>query len=98
MKYHNKSLEVLVLNSETKDFYRETPVSIMQKIAPIYKDPDFNNGRAHFLASEKRIAGRSFGTYGFNLTVIWLMCTILYVALYFDWLRKLLMLTVQLKR
>jgi ABC transport system ATP-binding/permease protein len=98
MKFHNKSLEVLVLNSEVKDFYRETPVGIMQKIAPIYKDPDFNNGRAHFLASEKRIAGRSFGTYGFNLTVIWLMCLTLYAALYYDWLRKLLMLTVRLKR
>ncbi|MEI6048706.1 MAG: ATP-binding cassette domain-containing protein [Bacteroidota bacterium] len=93
LKYHNKSLEVLVLNSEVKDFYRETPVSIMQKVAPVYKDPDFNNGRAHFLASQKRIAGRSFDTFWFNLSVIWLMCTTLYLSLYFDWLRKLLSIT-----
>jgi hypothetical protein len=46
MKYHNKSLEVLVLNSETKEFFRETPYGYMQKIAPIYKEPDFSNGRA----------------------------------------------------
>jgi hypothetical protein len=39
MKYHNKSLEVLVLNSETKEFYRETPYGYMQKIAPITRIP-----------------------------------------------------------
>ena len=80
----------MVLNAEAKDFYRETPVSIMQKAAPIYKDPDFNNGRAHFLASQKRIAGKLFDTFWFNLSVIWLMCLALYLALYFDWMRKLL--------
>ena len=93
MKYHNKSLEALVLNSEAKDFYRETPVSIMQKVVPVYKDPDFNNGRAHFLASQKRIGGKSFDTFWFDLSVIWLMCMVLYFALYFDWLRKLLTIT-----
>ena len=93
MKYYNKSLEVLVLNSEARDFYRETPVGIMQKVAPVFKDPDFNNGRAHFLASQKRIAGKSFDTFWFDLYVIWLMCMALYLALYFDWLRKLLAIT-----
>ncbi|MFZ5431566.1 MAG: ATP-binding cassette domain-containing protein [Bacteroidota bacterium] len=90
MKYHNKSLETLVLNSETKPFFRETPYGYVQKIAPIYKDPDFNFGRAHFLASEKRLLGNLYGTPGFNLVVIWLMSAFLYVALYFDWLRKLI--------
>ncbi len=98
MKYHNKSLEILVMNSETKDFYRETPVSIMQKVAPIFKNPDFNNGRAHFLASQKRIADKTFDTYWFDLSAIWLMCVSLYLALYYDWLRKLLSLSQKLKR
>jgi len=90
MKYHNKSLEVLVLNSEAKEYYRETANGIMQKVAPIYKKPDYNNGRAHFLASEKIIMGNTFGTFAFNLMVIWGMCLFLYVALYFNWLRKIL--------
>jgi hypothetical protein len=98
MKYHNKSLEVLVLNSDAKDFYRETQVSIMQKVAPVYKDPDFNNGRAHFLASQKRIAGKSFDTFWFDLSVIWLMCTTLYLALYFDWLRKLISINAGMRK
>jgi hypothetical protein len=43
MKYHNQSLETLMLNSDTREFFRYTPNGIMQKIAPVYKKPDFNN-------------------------------------------------------
>lgn len=93
MKYHNKSLEVLVLNSETNEFYRETSIGYMQKIAPIYKKPDFDYGRAHFLASQKNIFGTSVGTFTFNVSVIWLMSVLLYIALYYKWLRNVLRLS-----
>ncbi len=92
MKYHNKSLETLVLNREAQDFFRYTPEGIMQKIAPVFKDPEFRNGRAHFLASQKNIMGFILDTYWFNAAFIGFMCIFLYVALYFDWLRKLLSL------
>jgi ABC-type multidrug transport system ATPase subunit len=97
MKYHNKSLEVLVLNSETKEFFRETPFGYMQKIAPIYKEPDFKNGRAHFLASEKNLFGYPVGTFIFNLGILWLMIAFLYIALYYNLLRKLLGVSGQFK-
>lgn len=97
MKFHNKSLEVLVLNSETKEFYRETPYGYMQKIAPIYKDPDFKNGRSHFLASHKNLFGYPVDTLIFNMGIIWLMSAFLYIALYYNWLRKLLGISVQFK-
>jgi hypothetical protein len=97
MKFHSKSLEALVLNSETKEFYRETPYGYMQKIAPIYKNPDFTNGRAHFLASQKTLFGYAVDTFIFNVAIIWLMSTFLYIALYYNWLRKLLGMSVQFK-
>jgi len=97
MKFHNKSLEALVLNSETKEFFRETPNGYMQKIAPIYKHPDFTNGRAHFLASQKNLFGYSVDTFVFNVGMIWLMSTFLYIALYYNWLRKLLQISAQFK-
>jgi ABC transport system ATP-binding/permease protein len=97
MKYHNKSLEVLVLNSETKEFFRETPYGYMQKIVPIYKDPDFSNGRAHFFSSEKNLFGYAVGTFVFNLGIIWFMIAFLYIALYYNWLRKLLGIPAQFK-
>jgi hypothetical protein len=97
MKYHNKSLEVLVLNSDIKEFYRETPNGYMQKIAPIYKNPDFSNGRAHFLASQKNLFGYAVDTLVFNVGIIWLMSVFLYIALYYNWLRKLFGLSKHVK-
>ncbi|WP_339735990.1 ATP-binding cassette domain-containing protein [uncultured Sunxiuqinia sp.] len=98
MKYHNQSLETLVLNSEANEIYRETPHGYMQKVAPIYKEPDFNNGRAHFLASHKNLFGYPVDTFVFNLGMIWLMISILYIALYYNWLRKMLEFSVQVKK
>jgi hypothetical protein len=97
MKFHNQSLENLVLNSETKAFYRETPDGYMQKIAPIYKNPDFTNGRAHFLASQKNLFGYCIDTYVFNVGMIWLMCIFLIIALYYNWLLKILRKSSQFK-
>jgi ABC transport system ATP-binding/permease protein len=97
MKYHNRSLEALVMNSDEKELFKVTPNGIMQKIAPIYKSPDFKNGRSHFLASQKNIGGLTIDTLYFNVAVIWLMCIILYLSLYFDWLRKLIALIGKIK-
>jgi ABC transport system ATP-binding/permease protein len=97
MKFHNKSLEALVLNSEAEKYYRETPEGYLQLIAPIYKEPDFENGRAHFLAAQKNLFGYTVGTFTFNVSVIWLMSLTLYIALYYNWLRKLLGLSDRLK-
>jgi hypothetical protein len=69
----------------------------MQKIAPIYKDPDFTNGRAHFLASQKNLFGLSVDTFIFNVGIIWMMSIFLYIALYYNWLRKLLGISAQFK-
>ncbi|MDA3929562.1 MAG: hypothetical protein PF541_11430, partial [Prolixibacteraceae bacterium] len=97
LKHHNKSLEVLVLNSTSKEVYRETESGIMQKIAPVYKAPDFKSGRAHFLSSEKIVGSKTMNTFTFDLLIIWLMCFILYLSLYFDWLRKLIYIFGKIK-
>jgi ABC-type multidrug transport system ATPase subunit len=98
MKHHNKALESLVLNSDYGKAYRETPKSIMQKIAPIYKAPDFEYGRAHFFAPYKNLFGIKIPTLWFNLGVIWLFSIILYVALYYCWLRRLLKLQLSFNK
>ena len=89
-KYNNLAIQDLVMNTGSSEYYRETESGLMQKVAPIYKVPDYNNGRAHFFASEKRVLGLSFSTLYFNVFVIWLMSLFLYVALYYNWFRKLL--------
>jgi ABC-type multidrug transport system ATPase subunit len=89
-KYNNLAIQDLVMNSGSSEYYRETESGLMQKIAPIYKVPDYNNGRAQFFASEKRVPGLSISTLYFNVFVIWLMSLFLYIALYYNWFRKLL--------
>lgn len=98
MHYHNASLERLVLNSTTQHPYRIVGDVVMQKVAPIYKTADYSNGRAHFLAAEKCFFGHTIPTYTFNLLFIWLMSLVLYVALYYDWLRKAIHLFQRIKR
>ena len=88
-QYHNHAIENMVMNSGSNEYFRETRTGLMQKIAPIYKVPDFIFGRSHFLASEKRIYSLSINTLAFNVTIIWLMTILLYVALYFNWLRRI---------
>jgi ABC-type multidrug transport system ATPase subunit len=88
-KYNNLAIQDLVMNTGSSEYYRETENGLMQKIAPIYKVPDYNNGRAHFFASEKRVLGLSIPTLYFNVFVIWLMSLFLYAALYYNWFRKL---------
>lgn len=97
MKFHNKSLEALVLNSDADKYYRETPEGYLQIKFPIYKEPGYMNGRAHFLASQKNLFGYTVGTYAFNVTVIWMMCAFLYIALYYNWLRKALRISYRYK-
>ena len=89
-RYNNLAIENLVMNNGSNEYFRETTTGLMQKIAPIYKAPDYNTGRAHFLASEKRVFSLSVNTLMFNVIVIWLMTLSLYAALYYNWIRRIL--------
>jgi len=89
-KYHNLGIENLALNGGSNEYFRETRTGLMQKVSPVYKVPDFNTGRAHFMASEKRFFSLSVSTLVFNILIIWLMTIFLYAALYYNWLRKII--------
>ncbi len=91
--YHNESLEDLVRNLNVKDRIIEYKGKLLQMIDPVFHKPDDPVGifdyRAHFFAPQKHFLGRYFDTFYFNLAVIWLMTAFLYIALYFEWLKKL---------
>lgn len=87
-KHHNIALDAFVLNTKTDHYLRETENGYMQKVAPIYKVSDYNNGRAHFLCAEKKIGQLSIPTPVFNIIFIWLCCIVMYIGLYYDVMRK----------
>lgn len=93
-KYHNEEIEKLVKNASESNRIIEKDGRLIQKINSIFLDPDnYSNMfdfRAHFFAPRKYFLGKYFDTLYLNVTVIWLMCIILYVTLYYEVLGKIL--------
>lgn len=92
--YSNESMTDLLRNINVKDRVLEYRGQLLQQVDPIYNEPDDPSGlldyRTHFFAPKKYFLGRYFDTFWFNLMVIWGMTILLYIALYFEWLRKIL--------
>src|SRR5690606_27382813 len=94
-RYYNESLADLVKNISEKNRIIEFNGELIQQINPVFIDPKpkhILDYRAHFFAPEKYLFGQYIGTFGFNLMVIWIMTLLLYVTLYFEWLRKFISL------
>ncbi len=90
-RYYNESLADLVQNVNTKSRILEHDGELLQQINPIYVDPNPKgvlDYRTHFFAPQKNLFGARVSTFVFNLLVIWIMTVLLYVTLYFEWLRK----------
>jgi hypothetical protein len=87
--YYNKSLAEIVLDRVTIDKSFETPEKIIQKYEPVYMKPVSKYGRAQFYAPYKLIGNQKIDTYYFNILVIWSVTLVLYIALYFNLLQKI---------
>lgn len=90
-RYFNESLADIVTNVNEKNRLIEHDGKLVQQINPIYLDAQPSGPldyRAHFFAPKKNLFGVMVNTYWFNVLVIWLMSLCLYVALYFEALRK----------
>lgn len=89
----NEALAMLVKNMATKQRMLEHNNQLIRKIYPIYQDPEFPKNffdfRAQFYQPRKHFAGQMIDTLYFNLIMIWMMTLILFVALYFTWLKKI---------
>lgn len=87
---HNKQLETIVQNKNEPAAYKITEDEIIRLTDPIYKDPVSRNGRAHFYAPHKNIAGMKIDTILFNILFIWFTTIILYVFLIFGVFERLI--------
>ena len=91
--YHNETITELVKNlSETHRIIEEDG-KLIQKIYPIYKDPDPEHAidfDAQFYMPAKHFLNQNIDTFYFNTGVIWSMSLVLALALYFDILRRII--------
>ncbi len=95
--YFNINLSDMVTNKNSFQTIFETDDRLIQMTKPIFKDPESNYGRAHFYAPYKNLFGHKIDTLWFNIGFIWFTTITLYIALIFDWLKKLMGLSDKIK-
>jgi len=91
--HQNEAIAELVKNTSEMHRIIEQDGKLIQKIYPIYKDPEPDNivdFDAQFYMPSKHFLGRNIDTLWFNLLVIWSMTLILAITLYFEILRKII--------
>jgi hypothetical protein len=92
-KYHNESITDLVKNLQETHRIIEKDGKLIQKIYPIYKDPDpahIVDFDAQFYMPAKHFLRSNVDTFWFNTGVIWSMTLALAILLYFDVLRRVI--------
>lgn len=92
-QYHNDAVADLVKNLNESHRIIEQDGRLIQKIYPIYKDPDPEHAidfDAQFYMPAKHFLNRDVDTFYFNTGVIWSMTIILILLLYFDVLRRVI--------
>lgn len=91
-RYENERINYMLKNIGTKRRVMVSGNELVQKIYPIYSKNEHPNHaldfRTNFYFPEKYFAGSYIDTKVFNVLVIWMMTLLLFIAVYFDWLRK----------
>lgn len=90
--HHNEAIEQIVTNRREINKLIRYEDELIQLKDPVFQTPISQNGRAHLFASQKRLGNYLVDTFWFNVTIIWLTSIIFYFSLYFDVLRRFLLL------
>jgi uncharacterized coiled-coil protein SlyX len=91
--HQNEAIAELVKNMAETHRIIEQDGKLVQKIYPIYKDPDPDHivdFDAQFYMPKKHFLNTNIDTLVFNLLVIWSMTVVLTLLLYFEILRKII--------
>jgi hypothetical protein len=88
----NEQITSIALNNKVTHRIIEEDDELIQKIYPIYMDPDPHHildFTSQMYQPKKHFLGTNIETLFFNLTVIWIMTSMLILALYFELLRRI---------
>ena len=96
-KDYNESLADIVLNRMSASKIYDAGDRLIQKADPVFMHPLSRAGRSHFFAPFKQVGNLKIGTLLFNLIAIWLMVIFLFVTLYFNILKRFIVLLERLK-
>ncbi len=85
LNHHNLALEDLVTSSHSNQEYDVIGNEIVPLRGAVYKEPASNAGRARLFTSMKLVNGQKTETLWFNLSMMWLLISICYVWVLFDY-------------
>jgi ABC-type multidrug transport system ATPase subunit len=88
--YFNDNLKEFVRNETEMNKIVEYKHRLYQKADPIFLDPKPGLFNAHFYAPRKNVYGLFIDTYWYNILIVFIMTLLLFVAVYYNLLRKLL--------
>ena len=100
-RYQNEAVSDIVRKVYEKNKILEYDHQLVQHYDPIYQDPFIGNMftlRTHFYSPVKPFLGKTFDTYWYNMIFVWLLTILLYITLYFEWLKKLINLSEHFKK
>lgn len=83
-KYYNNQLAAIVKNNKEMIQFYEYNQNLIKLKDPIFMMPVCRNGRAHFYAPVKRVVNYYIDTFWFNILLVWIVTSLLFVVLYFD--------------
>jgi ABC-type multidrug transport system ATPase subunit len=96
-RHHNDKLAEFVENTNEPVRIVEYKGKLIQKIDPVYLDPEPEFVKSHFYAPRKLMFNGYISTFWANTIVIWIMSLFIYLILYFRGLRELIRLLDNLK-
>jgi ABC-type multidrug transport system ATPase subunit len=94
---YNENLANIVLNRLNTSKIYDAGGRFIQKADPVFMKPGSKSGRAHFFAPYKQLGNLKIGTLLFNVLIIWLMIAFLFVTLYYNVLKRLIVFLESLK-
>jgi ABC transport system ATP-binding/permease protein len=89
-EYYNKQLASVVTQEKELQYYTLHDGEMIPIKNAVYREPQKNNGRAHFYAPFKRIFNLRIDTFWFNMSLTWIFNLLSLIFLYFDAIRKIL--------
>jgi len=87
-QHSNDQLKEFVTNEKEKIRIIEFKGELVQKIDPIYLDPEHPLVKAHFYAPTKQLFGKNFSTFWINVLILWVSTILLYLVLHHRLLKK----------
>jgi len=80
--HHNVAIEDLVLNTSTRNFYKEANNRIYPKIGQAFLYPDNDCGNEPFYSHDKKLLGLTFSTFVFNLLILGFFALFVIIAIF----------------